>query len=115
MSLKSAKPANWGLARINQRQKASFDEYIYDAVGGQGIDVYVLDTGVYIDHLDFDGRASHAINLIQYEDESDMGGHGTHVAAKVAGTEYGVAKAANIHSVKILNKLGDGTTTTLLN
>ncbi|ORE19577.1 subtilisin-like protein [Rhizopus microsporus] len=113
-SLKSAKPANWGLARINQRQKASFDEYIYDAVGGQGIDVYVLDTGVYIDHLDFDGRASHAINLIEYEDENDMGGHGTHVAAKVAGTEYGVAKAANIHSVKILNKLGDGTTTTLL-
>lgn len=42
----------------------------------QGIDVYVLDTGVYIDHLDFDGRASHAINLIQYEDENDMGGHG---------------------------------------
>lgn len=36
----------------------------------------MLDTGVYIDHLDFDGRASHAINLIEYEDENDMGGHG---------------------------------------
>jgi hypothetical protein len=41
-----------------------------------GIDVYVLDTGVYVDHLDFDNRALHSINLIQHEDQSDMGGHG---------------------------------------
>lgn len=33
-SLKSTKPANWGLARINQRQKSNFDEYIFDSEGG---------------------------------------------------------------------------------
>ncbi|KAG1045790.1 hypothetical protein G6F46_012622 [Rhizopus delemar] len=113
-SLKTSKPANWGLARINHRQRGNFDGYIFDSVGGMGIDVYVLDTGVYVDHLDFDNRALHSINLIQHEDQSDMGGHGTHVAAKIAGTEYGVSKAANIRSVKILNKLGDGSTSTLL-
>lgn len=39
---------------------------------------------------------------------------GTHVSGKIAGTEYGVAKSVNIRSVKILNKLGDGSTSSLL-
>lgn len=35
---------------------------------------------------------------------------GTHVASKIAGKLYGVAKKAQIHSVKILDKTGYGTT-----
>lgn len=97
-----------------------------------GIDVFVLDTGVYAEHLDFDGRATHSANMIRNEDSRDMGGHGkkisflfslfanlcfilgTHVSGKIVGTEYGVAKRANIRSVKILNKVGDGSTSSLL-
>lgn len=41
-----------------------------------GVDVYVLDTGVYAEHLDFDGRATHSANMITNEDDMDMGGHG---------------------------------------
>lgn len=33
-SLKTSKPANWGLARINHRQRGNFDGYIFDSVGG---------------------------------------------------------------------------------
>ncbi|KAG1025880.1 hypothetical protein G6F26_004767 [Rhizopus arrhizus] len=113
-TLKKGKPSNWGLARIHQRQRGDFEKYIFDSIGGEGIEVYVLDTGVYADHLDFGHRVIHSINLIMHEDENDMGGHGTHVAAKIAGTEYGVAKTATIRSVKVLNKLGDGSTSTLL-
>ncbi|KAI9276142.1 peptidase S8/S53 domain-containing protein [Sporodiniella umbellata] len=113
-SLKSSRPANWGLARINQRKKGDYDEYIFDSFGGNGVEVYVLDTGIFVDHLDFDARASHSANMIHHEDNNDMGGHGTHVAAKIAGQEYGVSKGATIRSVKILNKLGDGSTSTLL-
>lgn len=36
----------------------------------------MLDTGVYVDHLDFDTRATHSANMIQHEDDNDMGGHG---------------------------------------
>ncbi|EIE81358.1 hypothetical protein RO3G_06063 [Rhizopus delemar RA 99-880] len=113
-TLKKGKPSNWGLARIHQRQRGDFEKYVFDSIGGAGIEVYVLDTGVYADHLDFGHRVIHSINLIMHEDENDMGGHGTHVAAKIAGTEYGVAKTATIRSVKVLNKLGDGSTSTLL-
>ncbi|KAG2202308.1 hypothetical protein INT47_010756 [Mucor saturninus] len=113
-TLRSSRPANWGLARINRRERGILDEYAFDTMAGVGVDVFVLDTGVYADHLDFDGRASHSANMVANEDNMDMGGHGTHVSGKIAGTEYGVAKGANIRSVKILNKVGDGSTSGLL-
>ncbi|KAI8985874.1 peptidase S8/S53 domain-containing protein [Pilobolus umbonatus] len=111
---KHGKTSNWGLARINQRVKGDLDQYEYDTKGGEGIDIFVLDTGVYTDHLDFDGRATHSVNLVKNEDYVDMGGHGTHVSSKIIGSEYGVAKHANVRSVKILNKSGDGTSSSLL-
>lgn len=39
---------------------------------------------------------------------------GTHVSGKIIGRNYGVAKGANVKSVKILNKNGDGSTSGLL-
>jgi hypothetical protein len=36
------------------------------------------------------------------------------VSAKIIGLEYGVAKSAQVHAVKILNKSGEGSTSTLL-
>lgn len=39
---------------------------------------------------------------------------GTHVSGKIIGQQYGVAKGANVKSVKILNKNGDGSTSGLL-
>ncbi|GAA5810430.1 hypothetical protein MFLAVUS_003851 [Mucor flavus] len=109
-----SRASNWGLARINSHQRGNLEEYEFDTMGGSGIDVFVLDTGVYAEHLDFDGRATHSANMIRNEDSRDMGGHGTHVSGKIVGTEYGVAKRANIRSVKILNKVGDGSTSSLL-
>lgn len=32
--VKTASPANWGLSRINQRERGSFDQYTYDSNGG---------------------------------------------------------------------------------
>lgn len=42
----------------------------------EGIHVYVLDTGVNTEHLDFEGRASTDVNFVDHEDETDFGGHG---------------------------------------
>jgi hypothetical protein len=41
-----------------------------------GVDVYVLDTGVFAEHLDFEGRATYSANFIKTESDVDMGGHG---------------------------------------
>lgn len=42
----------------------------------QGIDVYVLDSGINIGHSDFGGRAFTEINFVSNESEGDLGGHG---------------------------------------
>ncbi|KAI8055590.1 peptidase S8/S53 domain-containing protein [Gilbertella persicaria] len=112
--LKTSQAANWGLARINQRQLGDLNEYQFDDISGEGVTVFVLDTGVYAEHIDLEGRASHSANVVKYEDATDMGGHGTHVSGKIIGKEYGVAKGAQVKSVKILNKSGDGSTSSLL-
>ena len=38
------------------------------------------------------------------EGPDDLHGHGTHIAGTAGGTVYGVAKQANLISVKILSK-----------
>lgn len=38
----------------------------------------------------------------------DCEGHGTHVAAVVGGLQFGVAKAATLHAVRILDCKGNG-------
>lgn len=66
-------------------------------------------SGVNIDHQDFEGRASHGpVFLPSTNDNADKNGHGTFVAAVAAGATYGVAKKANIVSLKALDDSGAG-------
>ncbi|KAG2226673.1 hypothetical protein INT45_001020 [Circinella minor] len=106
---------NWGIARISHRDKQSLNANLFDdSIQGEGVQVYVFDTGVNAEHPDFQGRVTRAANFIEYEDDNDESGHGTHVAGIIGGTSFGVAKKAHIHSVKVLDKVGDGSTVSLL-
>ena len=62
---------------------------------------YVLDTGVFVDHPEFEGRARWGVT-IPNDIDKDRAGHGTHVAGTIASKTYGVAKHANITAVKVL-------------
>lgn len=83
--------------------------YVYHNSSGDGVVVYVLDTGVYIQHQAFEGRATWGKTFIPNEGNVDENGHGTHVAGTIASSLYGVAKNAKIRSVKVLGRCGDGT------
>src|SRR5439155_9771433 len=97
----------WGLDRIDQRALPFDRSYTYDARAGAGTHVYILDTGIRLTHRDFGGRASAAFTAINDgKGASDCNGHGTHVAGTVGGVVYGVAKAATIHSVRVLDCSG---------
>merc|ERR1719337_305735 len=98
----------WGLERVAAYTRSS---------QGQGVNVFILDTGVRVTHQDFGGRASPALDMTsgspvecngQANCAGDVQGHGTHCAGTAAGTEYGVAPGATIRSVKVLSDQGSG-------
>ena len=104
-------PPSWGLDRIDQKTRPLNQSYTYPDTAGEGVTAYIIDTGVRITHSDFGGRASYGYDAIDNDNTAQDGnGHGTHVAANVAGNTYGVAKKAKIVGVRVLDNSGSGTT-----
>lgn len=84
--------APWGLQRLSQGQaiqsaggldeaKIAAIDFTYQFEGGlnqtgalgKDVDIYIIDTGINVDHVDFDGRASFGFTI---DDETDSQGHG---------------------------------------
>ena len=100
--------ADWGLDRIDQRGMPLNGVFTY-AETGQGVNVYVIDSGIRPTHVDFGGRAAVAFDAVNDgQNGIDCHGHGTHVAGTVASSTYGVAKNANVHGVRVLACNGSG-------
>ncbi|KAG6885037.1 hypothetical protein C0993_006364 [Termitomyces sp. T159_Od127] len=105
------KSAPWGLARISHRTRltfATFSKYLYNPEGGEGVDVYVIDTGINVGHEEFEGRAFWGKTIPLNDVDEDGNGHGTHCAGTIASRKYGVAKKANVIAVKVLGSNGSG-------
>lgn len=75
---------------------------------GKGVKVYVIDTGVYVDNEDFEGRATFGWKADPSWTNTDDNGHGTHVSSTIIGKKYGVAKAATLTGVRVLGPDGSG-------
>jgi serine protease AprX len=94
---------------------------------GKSIGIAIIDSGIYAAHRSFLDRAGKSRILFSKDftgegRTDDPYGHGTHVAGlaagngQVAGGAYeGVAPDANIINLRVLNSLGSGTVSGLLN
>ncbi|WP_329278925.1 S8 family peptidase [Streptomyces sp. NBC_01451] len=103
--------APWGLDRIDQAALPLSGTYTYPDTAGAGVTAYVIDTGVRITHSQISGRATNGYDAVDGDSVAQDGnGHGTHVATTIAGSTYGVAKAAKIVAVRVLDNAGSGTT-----
>ena len=91
-----------------------------DSFAGAGVTVAVIDSG-YHSHPDLDGRVIHAESFLTSGNTDDAYGHGTHVAGIIAGSGAGsagryrgVAPAADIVSLRVLDDQGQGQTSDVI-
>ena len=106
--------ATWGLDRIDQAALPLNGSYVYGN-DGAGVTVYILDTGIDIGHADLGGRAVVGLDAVTSGGSAaDCNGHGTHVAGTVGSNTWGVAKAARMVAVRVLDCGGNGGGSALL-
>jgi len=100
---------SWGLDRIDQADLPLNSTFNYPDSAGADVKVFVVDTGLAAVN-DLGIRTSAGFTAINDGlGTIDCNGHGTHVAGTAAGTNYGVAKAATVVPVRVLDCKGSGT------
>ncbi|OCA89149.1 hypothetical protein A8F95_05380 [Bacillus wudalianchiensis] len=115
---KSGQRVEWGYKAIGA------DKRIPGTLSGKGVKIGILDSGIDRNHQDLQVAGGACFMTILGPDGcknayNDDNGHGTHVAGVIAAKDnsigvVGVAPDAQIYAVKVLNKLGSGTTSTMM-
>jgi len=96
----------WGITRVN------------GGVDGSGKTAWVIDSGIDMDHPDLNvdnARSQSFLSGKQSTNLDDQNGHGTHVAGTIAAIDnnfgvIGVAAGAQVVSVRVLDRRGNGST-----
>ena len=99
----------WHLDRLDQKSLPLDKTFTVNNLTGENVDVYILDSGIHYEHVDFNGRALYPscdpIDKLDHQNQAgrDCEGHGTHVAGLVGGNGTGVANGVTLFSVRILD------------
>lgn len=96
----------WHLDRITKRKDPLNGKFPYTSCNTETI-TYIIDTGIDINHSNFNGNVKWGANFVNNVDK-DENGHGTHVCGLIISKDYGVCKDANVVAVKVLDGDGSG-------
>ena len=110
MNLENQGVGSWGIDRIDQRDN-NYDGQYNPPFDGSGVIVYVMDSGVAMDHELLRDRVAYTKNTYNPDEEAfDCHGHGSHVIGTVGVENYGVATGATLVAVRPFNdRCGAGT------
>lgn len=112
--VQAAAPESWGIDRIDQRNLPLNSSYS-PKLSGQGVRAYVIDTGVFQNHPEFQGRIEVGFDAVgDGNGSNDCHGHGTHVAGTIGGKTVGVAPGVQVVPVRVLNCFGSGDTASII-
>jgi hypothetical protein len=96
-----------GIDRVDERL-LQVDRHFRTLQFAPDVHVYVIDTGIYGDHSDFkrpddSSRVTYeqVPGLSESTQAGDCLGHGTAVASVIAGLDHGIAKEAELHSIRV--------------
>lgn len=104
----------WGLDRIDERSRVG-DGFMTYAGRGDGIRVYIVDTGLRPTHNEFTGRVAAGFSTVSDgRGTGDCHGHGTHVSSTAAGSGLGIARSSTVVPVRVLDCDGYGYTSDII-
>lgn len=92
---------SWGPDRVNQINLPLDHFSDFSDIDSSNIDIYVLDTGINLDHPQFSENKPIPLKSFGSDNPNDCDGHGTHVTGIISGKDIGVIPDANIFSIKI--------------
>ena len=100
--------ASWNLVRVSSAVRPPDTRpYYYPDTAGKRASVYIIDTGINVNHPEFEGRA-HFLKDFTGTVNTDNHGHGTHCAGTVGSKTYGIAKKSTLYAIKVLGADGTG-------
>ncbi|OUM61198.1 hypothetical protein PIROE2DRAFT_36639, partial [Piromyces sp. E2] len=73
--------------------------YYYPTSGGQFIDMYFIDEGISVNHIDYKIYKGKSFERTNCSIDGNYQDHGTSTSSVAAGYKFGVAKRANIHMI----------------
>jgi aqualysin 1 len=100
--------SQWALDRIDHYGSAQFDGQFNYTHTGSGVHIYIVDSGLRGTHQEYSGRLSSSSchMILGCSPTIDGRDHGTGMASFAAGTKYGVAPGATLHSVRVAHDDG---------
>ncbi|HET7502134.1 MAG TPA: S8 family serine peptidase [Kofleriaceae bacterium] len=116
MFASATKPASGALEIDRHDHCPITDDSVFNDNGcnGSGVLVFIVDTGIRSTHTEYRGRVNTARGFTAINDgrgTADCNGHGSHVSSTAAGTNFGMASAATLIPVRVLDCNGSGSNT----
>jgi len=108
----------WGLDRIDQLD-LPLDGVYSPLVNGSGVDVFVVDSGIDLTHIEFSNSEERNLSnpfafYGNLSSNTDQNGHGTRTASVAGGLSVGVSSEVNVVGIKVLDDSGGGSDASVL-